>query len=141
MREQHYNDNPLAVFAAAAAKDRTFMAQGACGGLDPNDFFPDRGGSVAKAVAVCATCLVRQECLDYALSYPCERFGVWGGRSERERRAIKRQRRRLATPPVPQRGTRACYMTQCGHPECREANTRYTANRRVRGYKSPSTQA
>jgi WhiB family transcriptional regulator, redox-sensing transcriptional regulator len=81
---------PGDLFASAA-----FMAFGACRGADPDLFFPDRGESLEPAKAVCAECVVRDECLEFALAAG-ERFGVWGGTSERERRRIRRQRRTAA---------------------------------------------
>jgi WhiB family redox-sensing transcriptional regulator len=56
-----------------------------CAQIDPEMFFPEKGGSTAEAKAVCARCDVRQQCLDYALDNG-ERFGIWGGLSERQRR-------------------------------------------------------
>lgn len=61
----------------------------ACKDLAGDIFFPDRGTSAAPAKAVCAGCPVRLECLDYALKAK-ERFGIWGGLSERERQRIRR---------------------------------------------------
>ncbi len=69
-----------------------FMDLGSCRGVDPEIFFPDRGESLAPAKAVCAECIVNDECLEFALANG-ERFGVWGGTSERERRRIRRARR------------------------------------------------
>ena len=63
----------------------------ACRGIDPGLFYPARGESTREAKDVCAGCLVRGECLDYALAAG-EKFGIWGGKSERERRRIRRQR-------------------------------------------------
>jgi WhiB family transcriptional regulator, redox-sensing transcriptional regulator len=71
-------------------QDRALCAQN-----DPEAFFPDKGESSAPAKRVCAGCEVRPECLQYALDHR-ERFGVWGGLSERERRV-------LARPPNPVR--------------------------------------
>jgi WhiB family redox-sensing transcriptional regulator len=68
-----------------------FMNQGACNSTDPDLFFPGRGESTAEAKRICQGCPVRQECLDYAMTPPFERFGIWGGLSERERRRIRRQ--------------------------------------------------
>ncbi|MDE0803430.1 MAG: WhiB family transcriptional regulator [Acidimicrobiales bacterium] len=68
------------------------MDLGSCRGVDPDVFFPDRGESLAPAQAICAECIVSDECLEYALANG-ERFGVWGGTSERERRRIRRARR------------------------------------------------
>jgi WhiB family redox-sensing transcriptional regulator len=57
------------------------------------DFFPTRGESAGAAKAVCATCPVRRECLEYALQWE-HLCGVWGGLSERERRQLRRRRSR-----------------------------------------------
>jgi WhiB family redox-sensing transcriptional regulator len=61
-----------------------------CAQTDPEAFFPEKGGSTREAKKVCASCEVRSECLDYALAND-ERFGIWGGLSERERRKLKRR--------------------------------------------------
>ncbi|WP_172149082.1 WhiB family transcriptional regulator [Isoptericola chiayiensis] len=61
-----------------------------CAQTDPEAFFPEKGGSTREAKKVCASCDVRSECLDYALEHD-ERFGIWGGLSERERRKLKRR--------------------------------------------------
>lgn len=65
---------------------------GNCLGVDPELFFPGRGASTKEAKEVCAGCIVKTDCLEYALSNG-EKFGIWGGASERERRRIRRQRR------------------------------------------------
>lgn len=62
-----------------------------CLGVDPDLFFPERGASTKEAKSVCAGCEVKPECLEYALSNG-EKFGIWGGLSERERRRLRRQR-------------------------------------------------
>jgi len=62
-----------------------------CLGVDPDLFFPERGASTREAKAVCNGCVVRDDCLDYALTNG-EKFGVWGGMSERQRRRIRSQR-------------------------------------------------
>jgi WhiB family redox-sensing transcriptional regulator len=61
-----------------------------CAQTDPEAFFPEKGGSTREAKKVCIGCEVRGECLDYALAHD-ERFGIWGGLSERERRKLKRR--------------------------------------------------
>lgn len=58
-----------------------------CAEVDHDLFFPEKGGSTKEAKALCGDCLVRAECLDYALETR-QRFGIWGGRSERERRRL-----------------------------------------------------
>ena len=62
-----------------------------CLGVDPDLFFPERGASTREAKEVCRGCVVRGDCLEYALQNS-EKFGIWGGMSERERRRIRRQR-------------------------------------------------
>ena len=62
-----------------------------CSGADQDLFFPERGASTRKAKAICAACSVKEECLEFAITQG-ERFGIWGGLSERERRKIRRQR-------------------------------------------------
>jgi WhiB family redox-sensing transcriptional regulator len=66
-----------------------------CSSTDPEAFYPDKGNSSRDAKTICALCPVQPDCLDYALRRD-ERFGVWGGLSERERRSLKRQRRGAA---------------------------------------------
>ena len=60
-----------------------------CAQTDPEAFFPEKGGSTREAKKVCVSCDVRPECLEYALEHD-ERFGIWGGMSERERRRLKK---------------------------------------------------
>ncbi len=60
-----------------------------CAQTDPEVFFPEKGGSTREAKKVCVGCEVRAECLEYALAND-ERFGIWGGLSERERRRLKK---------------------------------------------------
>ena len=60
-----------------------------CAQTDPEAFFPEKGGSTREAKRICSGCEVKPECLDYALVHD-ERFGIWGGLSERERRRLRR---------------------------------------------------
>ena len=62
-----------------------------CKGADADLFFPERGASTRKAKTICSACQVRVECLEFAL-LESEKFGIWGGLSERERRRIRKQR-------------------------------------------------
>ena len=69
---------------------------GNCVGLPSSWFFPERGetgGGRNEVKAVCASCCVRAECLEYALAAPVERTGVWGGTSFKDRLRILRERR------------------------------------------------
>jgi WhiB family transcriptional regulator, redox-sensing transcriptional regulator len=60
-----------------------------CAQTDPELFFPEKGGTCDDAKRVCRRCPVREECLDYALSAG-ENFGVWGGLSARQLKAVRR---------------------------------------------------
>lgn len=66
---------------------------GLCAQTDPESFFPEKGGSSRLAKRVCAGCPVADECLAYALEHD-ERWGIWGGTSERQRRTLKRASRK-----------------------------------------------
>jgi WhiB family transcriptional regulator, redox-sensing transcriptional regulator len=67
-----------------------WQAGALCAQTDPEAFFPEKGGSTREAKRICQGCQVRAECLDYALAHD-ERFGIWGGLSERERRKLKKR--------------------------------------------------
>ncbi|MBX9247177.1 WhiB family transcriptional regulator [Actinotalea ferrariae] len=76
-----------------AADDETALSwqeRALCAQTDPEAFFPEKGGSTREAKKVCTGCEVRAECLEYALAHD-ERFGIWGGLSERERRKLKKR--------------------------------------------------
>lgn len=72
-----------------------WKAAGECRSVPPHLFFPERGESTKDAKAICARCQVRVECLEFAIEN-CEKFGIWGGTSEKERRVIRRNRARAA---------------------------------------------
>ncbi len=111
----------------------------ACANAPTILFFPERGGDVLPAKAICATCTVRDDCLRYALE-DRDTVGIWGGTSDQERRAI-----RLGVPvgrpgPAPkpiQHGTASGYNlhrhrgeTPCT--DCRKANAAQSAANRAR---------
>ena len=72
------------------AEEAGWQERALCAQTDPEAFFPEKGGSTREAKKVCLTCEVRDECLEYALMND-ERFGIWGGLSERERRRLRRR--------------------------------------------------
>jgi WhiB family transcriptional regulator, redox-sensing transcriptional regulator len=74
-----------------SAEQTAWRRQANCMGVDPDLFFPERGSSTREAKEVCRGCVVREECLEFALENG-EKFGIWGGLSERERRRIRRRR-------------------------------------------------
>lgn len=86
-----------------------------CAGTDPEAFFPEKGGSTKAAKATCARCLVAAECLDWAMASG-ERYGIWGGVSERDRRAL----RKLLDPTTPS-DTGACGTYPKGYQRHRRA--------------------
>lgn len=73
-------------------EDLGWQGDALCAQTWPDAFYPDRGGSPREAKSMCALCPVRTECLEYALAHD-ERFGIWGGHTERERRQMKKHRR------------------------------------------------
>ena len=87
--------SPGAAGPLLAADDLMWQDQALCAQTDPEAFFPEKGGSTREAKRVCTACGVRPECLRYALEHD-ERYGIWGGMSERERRRLKRQALRAA---------------------------------------------
>lgn len=76
---------------AALPRPEDWTVDALCAQTDPDAFFPEKGGSTAAVKRICAGCGVRAQCLQFALDHE-ERFGVWGGLSERERRVIVRHR-------------------------------------------------
>jgi WhiB family redox-sensing transcriptional regulator len=72
--------------------EHAWMARGLCVSIPPSTFFPSDGAGVEVARKICATCPVREECLEHALVNRID-HGVWGGCSERERRRILKRRR------------------------------------------------
>ena len=81
----------LGELAAIGGEDeQEWQERALCAQTDPEAFFPEKGGSTREAKQICNSCDVRSECLEYALGHD-ERFGIWGGLSERERRRLKRR--------------------------------------------------
>lgn len=93
-------------FLDALGNPQPWADDALCAQTDPEIFFPEKCGGIRamnEAKRVCRRCPVRAvdmkgapggtgECLEYAMANG-ERFGVWGGLSERERRKLKQRRR------------------------------------------------
>lgn len=94
----------------------------ACRGLATSLFFPTTGESSSEAKAVCRGCPVRQKCIDFAVENG-EKFGIWGGLSEKERRRNRAQRERV----VPHGASR--YRGGCHCQECRDGHAEYERRR------------
>jgi WhiB family redox-sensing transcriptional regulator len=71
--------------------DRAWMEHGACIDKNPDLWFPERGDRGKEAIAICATCPVRVDCLEYAITHH-ESFGIWGGRNVSQRTRTRRRR-------------------------------------------------
>ena len=81
----------VATHRFSGSDERRWQEEANCRGVDPDLFFPERGASTREAKAACRGCEARVDCLEYALAHG-EKFGIWGGLSERERRRVRRQR-------------------------------------------------
>ena len=81
--------------AEPADEPESWTERALCKETDPEAFFPEKGGSTREAKRICLGCEVKDDCLDYALAHD-ERFGIWGGLSERERRKLKKLERDAA---------------------------------------------
>lgn len=120
-----------------------WMDRAACLNIDPDIFFPERGESAKPAKRVCSQCPVVQQCLDYALTLPEDRLGVFGGTTPRERSRIRTLAGGVSNSvAVYECGTAAAYWRHrrrdeepCG--SCRDAHREYrrrgTGQRRDRG--------
>ena len=107
---------PSALWMVAAR----LASQGACRGVDPELFFPVGSSGpalhqIAQAKAVCAGCLVRDDCLGYAVTTG-QSAGIWGGATEEERRKIQS----VASVRAPRQLRRAVPLRRevlrlCGH--------------------------
>lgn len=86
-----WSDGAAGPLLAEPAEDLAWQDRALCAETDPELFFPEKGGSTREAKQVCRSCEVWAQCLEYALATD-QRFGLWGGLSERERRQLKRQR-------------------------------------------------
>lgn len=88
------DDNEQITIPTALINDTDWHANGLCSQTDPEAFFPEKGGSTREAKKVCKGCDVRPECLEEAMQSE-DRFGIWGGLSERERRRLNKDIERL----------------------------------------------
>lgn len=84
------NRNVSDILASISTRPR-WHVDAPCSQADPEAFFPEKGESYAGAKRICGRCDVREQCLEWALDNR-ERFGVFGGLSERERRSLLQER-------------------------------------------------
>lgn len=67
-----------------------WQARGLCRGVEPEVFFPVSEEDAWRAKEICGTCVVRETCLTFSLQNR-ERYGVWGGVTEKERQDMFRR--------------------------------------------------
>lgn len=77
------------ILSAPVGDDKPWATFAACSGEEGMTFYPQNKREEAAALTTCGICPVQQECLDHALATN-ERFGVWGGTTEKERRNLSR---------------------------------------------------
>ena len=61
-----------------------------CAEVDPVIFFPEAGEKTVDAKRICRACNVKTQCLEYSITNN-ERFGIWGGLTEFDRRRLRRE--------------------------------------------------
>lgn len=90
----------LKVLGSDTAEDYAWMLEASCRGLDCNLMYPEKGDAKGIRVAkkMCASCPVKRQCLDFAMTpregMPFEDGGIWGGTTARERQRMRSSWRR-----------------------------------------------
>jgi WhiB family redox-sensing transcriptional regulator len=85
MKDLYDATEPL--LAVPITDERPWAAFAACRDLNPETFFPMTREGERAAIRICHGCPVRLECLEYAVEARI-RFGVWGGMTEKQQRAL-----------------------------------------------------
>jgi WhiB family redox-sensing transcriptional regulator len=83
------DNSDFSIFDAPVLEERPWAVYAACRDEQGMTFFPQSKADEAIALTICGICPVRAECLDHALDTN-ERFGVWGGTTEKGRRKLSR---------------------------------------------------
>jgi WhiB family redox-sensing transcriptional regulator len=83
------------VISKDTADETVWQDRANCATADPEIFYPEKGGSTFEAKKVCKACDVREECLQDALARD-DRYGIYGGLSERQRRKLSSRRIEVA---------------------------------------------
>lgn len=121
-------DDRSSIYDLLEQPGQPWRQQAACRGSDPNVFFPGTGESTRPAQEICATCPVRAECLAYALKSG-EKFGIFGGLSERQRRKLRRDERKRAACGTDSGYYGHRYRSTDPCPDCLRAHAAATAAR------------
>ena len=83
---------------ASTAPDMSWNdGTGNCVGMNPDLFFPKLGADTRPIVAICDGCSLFEPCREHGLRH--ETVGIWGGLTERQRRAERRRRNLTKTTP------------------------------------------
>ena len=90
VRIERYPDVDVTSLPANPMPPDYWQDRAACFGIDPDVFFPISEEEAGPALAYCGACRIREDCLAWALKNG-ERYGVWGGLTEQQRRRIARQ--------------------------------------------------
>ena len=90
MRTERFGTIDLQTLPADPSPPDMWRERAACFGIDPDTFFPVTEDEAGAALTYCGACKIRQECLAWALKNG-ERYGVWGGMTEQQRRRIQRR--------------------------------------------------
>ena len=107
---------------------KTWRDYTACQPKHADLFFLDKGESPRRALAICAVCVVRDDCLEFALTAkPAITRGVWGGKTERELQHLRQKRIRTQREYEADQARRNGQLggCVCGAPDKPEATSKY----------------
>ena len=90
MRTERFAGLDIDMLPADPSPPDVWQEKAACFGIDPDMFFPISEEEAGPALAFCGACRIRETCLSWALKNG-ERYGVWGGTTEQQRRRLQRQ--------------------------------------------------
>ena len=110
------------------APGKTWRDYTACQPKHADLFFLDVGESPRRALELCAVCVVRDDCLEYALtSKPVITRGVWGGKTERQLRNLRQARFRAQQDYELDQARRNGLLggCVCGAPDKPEVTSKY----------------
>ena len=112
---------------------KTWRDYTACSPKDADLFFLDVGESPRLALELCKICVVREDCLEYALSSkPVITRGVWGGKTERELRNLRKRRLRTQREYRIDQARRAGELgCVCGAPDKPEPSSKFFQRHRL----------
>ena len=90
VRTNRFMDVDVSHLPADPSPPDFWQDRAACFGIDPDVFFPITEDQAESALAFCNVCRIREDCLAWALKNG-ERYGVWGGMTEQQRRRVQRR--------------------------------------------------